>query len=389
MAAGLAVLAVALATCAVAAAPPVRAAAGCPAVTFIGARGSGQTDVGHDGVGPGVDEIAHVMQSALARRHLGMNIEYVHFPADSVNDFVPSKNEILIERTAGIGLFLAYWYEHNVSRFLHSIDQGVRDGIQRLRRTCPSSVVVLSGFSQGSMVMHQVEQQLAAAGNAGDVLDRVGATLLIADGDRVPYTHAVRLGTAAARGEGVRSWFYGNPLLRPLMQGFVARDYPLLGRTVSICNTGDIICDFNFNHVRSVARAKHAAGVHHSYAYGTSRGYRYSPLLARAARLAVGWVVQLHRERRTRNCSPPPSGPQRFPDIGALRAWLTTCVVARGVASGIQAYWKDNHALPPTVESKGREFTCTYRHIAHQPATDYYVAHCGWGNAVVTMDLGS
>lgn len=386
LAAALAALVAALATCAVAAAPPSRAAARCPAVTFIGARGSGETDVGHDGVGAAVDEMAHVMQSALARRHIAMRIEYVHYPADSVNDFIPSKAEIALER-GSLGLFLAYYYQHNVSRYLRSIDRGVRDGIWRLRRTCPSSSVVLAGYSQGAMVIHQIEQQLAAAGRPGDVLDRVAATLLLADGDRVPRTQAVRLGTAAARGEGIRPWLYGNASLRPLMQGFVARDVPMPARTVSICDTGDLICDFNIGRVLTLPRAKHAAGVHSSYATRTAHGYRYVPQLARAARLAAEWVAQLRRSRQTRACSPP--RPRGFPDISALREHATTCRVARGVATGIQAYWSVNKVLPSFVTAAGQQFGCSYRHIAKPPATDYMIAHCGVGDAFVTMDLGS
>lgn len=374
---------------AVAAAPASRAAARCPAVTFIGARGSGETDVGHDGVGAAVDEIAHVMQSALARRHIGMRIEYVHYPADSVDDFVPSKAEVALQLSAGLAPFLPYYYGHNVSRFLRSIGRGVRDGIWRLRRTCPSSSVVLAGYSQGAMVVHQIEQQLAAAGRPGDVVDRVAATLLLADGDRVPYTQAVRLGTAAARGEGIRPWFYGNASLRPLMQGFVARDVPMPARTVSICDTGDLICDFNIGRVLTVPRAKQAAGVHSSYATRTSHGYRYVPPLARAARLAAGWVAQLRRSRQTRACSSPRSGLMAFPTIAALREHATTCRVARGVAAGIQSYWKANRTLPSFVPVDGQQFGCSYREIAKQPATDYMIAHCGVGQAFVTMHLES
>lgn len=379
-------LAAALATCAPAVAAPRPSR--CPPVTFIGARGSGETDVGHDGVGAAVDEMAHVMKGALARRHIGMRIEYVHYPADSVSDFVPSRFELAMAR-GSLPSFLAYYYGHNVSRFLRSIDRGVRDGIRRLRRTCRSTSVVLAGYSQGAMVVHQIEQRLSFVGVPGsDALDRVAATLLLADGDRVPGTAAVRLGTAAAGGEGIRPWFYGNPPLRPLMHGFVARDVPIPGATVSICNTGDLICDFNFAHIRSVARAKHAARVHTSYATRTRAGYRYAPQLARAARLGVGWVVQA-RARILRPCSPPP--PKAFPDIGALRQRGTTCAVARAIGTRIQRYWKAHRALPPTVIApNGWQFTCVYYEVAKPPATDYMTATCSYGALpLVKMNLSS
>jgi hypothetical protein len=55
-----------------------------------------------------------------------------------------------------------------------------------VHRQCPHALI-LAGYSQGAMVMHQAELQLAAAHDTG-VLGQITGTLLLGDGDRISHT---------------------------------------------------------------------------------------------------------------------------------------------------------------------------------------------------------
>jgi cutinase len=129
---------------------------------------------------------------------------------------------------------------------------------------CPRAGLVLAGYSQGAMVMHQVEWQLP-----GSALSHIKGTLLVADGDRVPDTKAAytkdtkavytKLGISPspARGEGIRTYVGRSPLA-PLVPFLVERkDVRLYKTTVSICNADDIVCDFNVTHMIAGSSPRH------------------------------------------------------------------------------------------------------------------------------------
>ena len=56
---------------------------------------------------------------------------------------------------------------------------------------CPTTKVVLAGYSQGAMVVHRNLQALAASPN-------LAASLLIADGDRLPNDTTVNIGSVTS-----------------------------------------------------------------------------------------------------------------------------------------------------------------------------------------------
>ncbi len=139
------------------------------------------------------------------------------YPANSVNDLKPSASTLaLLIFAPPIGI--ARYIHDNLDKYLHSID----------------------------------------------------STLLLADGDRAPYTHARAFGSSAPRGEGIGTYLHGNN----------RRDVELPATTANICNAGDLVCDFNLSRLTHVSQA---AKVHTSYAIKTSHGYVFSPLLAQAA----------------------------------------------------------------------------------------------------------
>ena len=124
------------------------------------------------------------------------------------------------------------------AHYMGSVDQGTAAlGGQYAAFTaqCPTTKVVLAGYSQGAMAVHRNLQALGADPN-------LAAALLIADGDRIPTDTTVNIGSASSD---------------PKKTGGAAQDWPILAhapaklpanvgvRTISVCDTGDAVCDYD------------------------------------------------------------------------------------------------------------------------------------------------
>ncbi|MCW2968773.1 MAG: hypothetical protein JWM71_2545, partial [Solirubrobacteraceae bacterium] len=130
--------------------------------------------------------------------------------------------------------------------------------------------LVLAGYSQGAMAVHEAERRMAAAHDPA--LSRIGGTLLLGDGDRVDGTRARHFGSARPEAVGVRTYVHpGN-----------GHDVPLAQSTADICDAGDLICDFAIRELAGPAAIRRAIGIHTAYAPRHGAG-RYSPLLGQAA----------------------------------------------------------------------------------------------------------
>jgi hypothetical protein len=242
----------------------------CPAVLIMGARGSGQSAAGSDGMGPAVDRMAVDLRAWLAKTAAGTQTFGDPYPADSTNDLKPSTGELLLLLGDPIDAAIDYTRD-NLDKFTHSIAVGTADAVGEADDEsvdCPQTRLVMIGYSQGAMAMHQAELQLQAHHPA--VFHKIVGTLLLADGDRVPNTRAREFGSSLARAEGIR----------PYLHAVAIRDVPLPGSTANICTAGDLICDFNLSRVRHFSQA---ARIHTGYAVQTSHGMHYSPLLDQAA----------------------------------------------------------------------------------------------------------
>ena len=192
------------------------------------------------------------------------------YPADSTNDLKPSRTEELLS-LGDPAQAVADYARENLGKFLHSISVGITDAEQEADDSvvdCPQSKLVMMGYSQGAMVIHQTELLLKVDHPA--TFHHIIGTLLLADGDRVPDTRAHEFGTSLARAEGIQ----------PYLHAIARRDVPLPGNTANICDAGDLICDFNLDRIRHFAAA---ARIHTGYAVQTAHGWRYSPALAAAA----------------------------------------------------------------------------------------------------------
>ncbi|HZQ31493.1 MAG TPA: cutinase family protein [Mycobacterium sp.] len=225
--------------------------AGCPDLHWIGAAGSGEraNPTENDGMGQVVFDTFRQLQATLAHDGRTITAEAVDYPATAV----PPDGSIM------------GW-----AGFMNSVDAGTAAlGKQYAAYTqqCPNTKVVLAGYSQGAMVVHRNLYGLAGSPN-------LAATLLIADGDRIPDDTTVDLGTVTAvpgRGLGAAQDHY------ILAHTNTAKLPAALGsRTISVCDLNDPVCDYNSD-ANSTASA--AVSIHTGYSVASSEGRAWTSLL--------------------------------------------------------------------------------------------------------------
>lgn len=217
---------------------PAAAEPSCPDVHWIGVAGSGERD-GNPAVNGGMGRVVYQSLQDFSRlvQQDGrtMTAEAVVYPAVAV----PADGDLI-----GWGGFMG------------SVDAGVAalaNQYAAFTQRCPATSVVLAGYSQGAMVVHRNLHTLAASPN-------LAAALLVADGDRLPTDPTINMGTVTnVPGAGLG----------------VAQDWPILAhapaalpvsvgsRTISVCNLGDAVCDYDPDAEEVTAAA---IAVHTSYA---------------------------------------------------------------------------------------------------------------------------
>ena len=237
--------------------------AACKQVLFIGARGSGQLITDHNGLGT---QVYDFMTNYTSRLNL-QNVGYypVNFEAQAVA-------VLLTDR----GMYFS------------GVDTGVTDIINVVntrRAACPNEHYVLAGYSQGAMVVHRAVWQLAGSTQGFNNIDGV---VVIADGDRVPGQGGNRYGTSPDT-----SVDYGVSFVVPSAAGNTYKprwqNVPatVADRFHSICDSGDIVCDFgrtatawsqyqgirtHVNHYKGTSTTTPAAAV-----AGYSNNHAYTP----------------------------------------------------------------------------------------------------------------
>lgn len=273
------------------------AAVPCARVFFLGARGSAEKATkAFNGMGPEVNAMALAVQKVLAAV-AGVTGKYafrtlnVAYPADDPSiDLKPTSKEVH-ELETNLAKGVSDYYTNNLEKYLSSISQGISSTVSEARyvhRQCPHALLIFAGYSQGAMVMHQAELRLQAAGDNG-LLGQIAGTLLLGDGDRVPYTRARQFGTSSSKSEGIRTWALS------VLGGGSGQDVVDPAATANICNTGDIVCATSLSVLIKTYKTNSGIKVHESYVHADSSG-NYShvdPALTSAA----DWVGQLAAAR--------------------------------------------------------------------------------------------
>ncbi len=228
------------------------AAPACPDVHWMGAAGSGERTASdmasNGGMGNIVYQSYQALQQQLAQEGRTITAEAVDYPAKDV------------PADAGVGDWLDY---------MGSVDAGTKAlGAQYAAFTaqCPTSKVVLAGYSQGAMVVHRNLATIGADPN-------LAASLLIADGDRIPDDTTVSVGSASES---------------PAKTGGAAQDWPILAhapsklpanvgvRTISVCDAGDAVCDYD---PKADEVSATAVAIHTSYTVNGSNGQMWTSMV--------------------------------------------------------------------------------------------------------------
>jgi Cutinase len=225
----------------------------CPDVHWMGASGSGERTgadlTAYNGMGRVISQSLGDLSTQLQRDGRTITAEAVDYPAIEA----PGED-------GGIGQWLG---------FMGSVDSGAAalgKQYEAFVQQCPTSKVVLAGYSQGAMVVHRNLAALAGSPN-------LAAVLLIADGDRRPDDPTYNLGTASGipeRGKGVaQDW----PILAHA-PGALPVD--LGARTISVCNLNDAVCDYDEDADDSKAAYARRVAVHTSYGVGQTEGLEWT-----------------------------------------------------------------------------------------------------------------
>ena len=202
----------------------------CADTLFLGARGSGQNGPGgtknnpvdpNDGLGQEVHTAYEAFVDAITDSRTMTPAVSVSYPADSVSKILS-------------GSYVGHMWQGVLE---------VRLALAVRAIQCPGERIVLAGYSQGAMVMHRVLSNATTSGVGGlaaSVRNRIDAAILIADGDRVASDTTRNFGSANDAAHGIGTQL--DSTIRP------APKLPLTigAKTFSVCNSGDIVCDFRF-----------------------------------------------------------------------------------------------------------------------------------------------
>ncbi len=209
----------------------------CDDVLFIAAAGSGQhykndTDLT---VSPELKKVYDGLREVIPSNKT-VGVQVLDYPALSV--------DVLFEKADGVNLRSAKQVlEHNLPKYLNGKNAGVTalyQAVGHAHFTCPKQAIVLSGYSQGAMVVHQFMQEYATT--SGDDKNAIKAAVLVADPMRVANSKVFDFGTASSGSRGICQFvsavIYCNG-------GTAIQDIPAMYRplTTGICEVYDVVCD--------------------------------------------------------------------------------------------------------------------------------------------------
>jgi hypothetical protein len=330
--------------------------AACADITFVGARGDAESATGHHGVGPIVARVGRAVAAKASADSMTMRWVPVRFRPASPATLVPSRSLRALYRSHPARALRRY-QAHNVAAY----DAGVAAAVSRTEQVIQNVLghcrtqLVLAGFSQGAVVLHEVEMQLWPDFHFSPVHD----TVLIADGDRNPDDYAgTRYGTAPATDPGVRTSL-----------GMIRQHRRILA--ADVCRAGDLVCDFG---EQAFLHPVHALRIHDRYAAHVAGSWTFAPSVEQAADWAATSVATAAIDYGDGSGQPPttvggftmtPFGPDPQPE-----GPVTSVTDPAGTIDFGGATWNHQHSTPDFWASGGG-------------FTDYYTQE----NAYLTIDL--
>lgn len=210
----------------------------CKDTLFIGVAGSGQkykTDADLT-ISREVKRVYDSFRAAFpAPRTVG--VQMLNYPAPPVSMLTEKNNGNWIHDSA-------QFFYSNLPRYMEGKNAGVEELHRQVglsRSNCPNQRIVLAGYSQGAMVIHDFLLEYNATASTANKR-AIKAVVLIADPMRFANTRANRLGTAARGTEGVCE-FVNGPCNRTQPHADIPSYYA--PRTYSVCEQYDTVCDLS------------------------------------------------------------------------------------------------------------------------------------------------
>ena len=252
----------------------------CPAVTAIAATGSGQFPNGAQvralppipehgtlitshpnglqwtfaDLSPELEYLYRnlVVDNGLGGDGLSLEPEVLNYVPDGVGVIFNKKvlKQLPIPMTPGqIKTVVLSGVTDNLSAYLDNEILGV-DALKKTfvnwRTACPHTKIVLSGYSQGAMVVRDFLRYLAAKSSAADQ-QAIGGAVLLADPERISGSKVKNLEGAPALDQGLCQFTYqlSEKLGLPPCTGSPPDDVPGYFRpqTVQVCTLYDPVCD--------------------------------------------------------------------------------------------------------------------------------------------------
>lgn len=141
-----------------------------------------------------------------------------------------------------------------IASYMASIETGVAaltGVLSQVRSECPEQRIVLAGYSQGALVIHQALNDLARTG--APVVDRIASVVLIADPAQRAQSNRTKMGSSTFGSRGLWQWLPGTD----------KTDLPQQVRgVIAYCNDLDIVCAME---PASFASDRYGERVHTSY----------------------------------------------------------------------------------------------------------------------------
>ena len=220
-------------------------AGACGDTVFIAATGSGQywksdTDLS---VSPQLTTLYKGIVSKAGHKKVGIRV--LNYPATSVDALFAGVNQISERNKITYAKKVTAKLQSNINDYLAGEKQGLAamwGAYTSVRFSCsPSTKIVLGGYSQGSMVVHEFLNELAATKDKAGKQAVIGAVLL-ADPERVKYSTVLEMSDAQFGSNGVCDMFSkvvhcAAPDTLSDIAGFYQRT------AISVCAFKDPVCD--------------------------------------------------------------------------------------------------------------------------------------------------
>ena len=199
----------------------------CPDLLFIGVVGSGQRKTDRF-ASPQMAGIDNYFSEVVGRYRGTYKVEGIVYPASGVKVLI--SDPLAYRESMDIGL---------------SKLKSVFDGYDKRCKGGDRPTIIVGGYSQGAAVVNRFARTL------NDRQLKGTSFILVADPLRTP-DEGTYVATGSAKYSGGIVWATGRKGYMGV-SGALTLPKPLAPRSVSVCNTWDIVCDFNYLNLPTIS----------------------------------------------------------------------------------------------------------------------------------------